>query len=170
MPFYANGTRVNLNSASSLYSPADSSGATCNLTKTGTATPFYANGTQIYITPSGSWHTIWTGSQSLDYGTLGGDNGTTTFTVSPAIQSSYPLRVYCTTTYGNSGYVDNDNEPVAFEESQLISNRYSLVGTSVFAPDYKSSTSVSVTTRWDYQEGQRKILPTVKATKIEAYY
>lgn len=62
MPFYANGTRVNLNSASSLYQPADSEGATCNLTSTGTATPFYANGTQIYITASASWHTLWTGS------------------------------------------------------------------------------------------------------------
>lgn len=67
MPFYAGNTRVNLNSASSLYQPADSSGAACNLGSVsgGTATPFYANGTQIYIKPAGSWHTVWTGNKLL---------------------------------------------------------------------------------------------------------
>ena len=83
MPFYAGTTRVNLNSASSLYQPSDSSGATCNLSSSGTATPFYANGTQIYITPEvqyvtltlkigGSYATSYRGTLRLREGTASG--------------------------------------------------------------------------------------------------
>lgn len=174
MPFYANGTRVNLNSASSLYSPADSEGAACNLTGTGTATPFYANGTQIYYSTA-EWHTVWTGSQSLNCGTDPGDpslnTGTTTISgLSHSITSSTPLKVYVTTTYGNSSWVDANSEPVRFEESRTVGTRTGSCESSVFAPDYASSTSVTITAKFLDQSGRLMVFPSIKATEIQAYY
>lgn len=177
MPFYAGNTRVNLNSASSLYQPADSSGAACNLGSVsgGTATPFYANGTQIYIKPAGSWHTVWTGSQSLKVGSDPGDTsmayGTTTISgLNHSITSSTPLKVYVTTTYGNSSWVDADNEPVRFAESRTVGTRTGSCESSVWAPDYASSTSVTITARFDDQSGGLRLFPSIKATEIQAYY
>ena len=175
MPFYANGTRVNLNSASSLYQPADSSGATCNLSSSGTATNFYAGGTRVYITPSGSWHTVWTGSQSLNVGSDPGDpslnTGTTTISgLSHSITSSTLLKVYVTTTYGNSSWVDADSEPVRFEESRTVGTRTGSCESSVFAPDYASSTSVTITAKFLDQSGRLMVFPSIKATEIQAYY
>ena len=89
MPFYSNGTRVDLNSASALYQPSDSSGAACNLGSVsgGTTTPFYANGTQIYIKPSSSWHTIWSGTQAMS------SDKTVTITTSVAADTSWTYRI-----------------------------------------------------------------------------
>ena len=182
MPYYAkiNGTdiRVNLYSAAPTYYPTqDADGAACNLGSVsgGTATPFYANGTQIYIKPAGSWHTVWTGSQSLKVGIDPGDPstayGTTTISgLSHSITSSTPLKVYVTTTYGNSSWVDEDNEPVSFGESRKVGIKTGSCESSVWAPDYASSTSVTITARFDDQSGSLRLFPSIKATEIQAYY
>lgn len=178
MPYYAkiNGTdiRVNLYSAAPTYYPTqDTSGAACNLGSVsgGTATPFYANGTQIYIKPAGSWQTVWTGSQALNVGTAKGDYGTTTISGLSAIDRSYPLQVKVTTTYGNSGWVSVSNEPVKFSESRKSGSRTSYCESSVWAPDYASSTSVTITARFDDQSGRGLLLfPSITATEIQAYH
>lgn len=167
MPFYAGNTRVNLNSASSLYQPADSSGAACNMSS-GAATGYYANGSQIYMT-TGSWHTIWTGSQSLSYGSDIGQSGTTTISsLNVYITSAMKFKVYVTTTYGNSSWVDEDNEPVSFGESRKVSNKTYSCDSTVYAPVYNNSSSVKITANWTGQSG--RLFPSIKATEIQAYY
>lgn len=179
MPYYAkiNGTdiRVNLYSAAPTYYPTqDADGAACNLGSVsgGTATPFYANGTQIYIKPAGDWHKVWTGSQSLKVGTEPGDYGKTTISgLNHIITSSTPLKVYVTTTYGNSGWVSASNEPVKFSESRKSGGRTRYCESSVWAPDYASGTSVTITARFDDQSsGGLLLFPSIKATQIQAYY
>lgn len=176
MPYYAkiNGTdiRVNLYSAAPTYYPTqDTSGAACNLGSIsgGTATPFYANGTQIYIKPAGSWHTIWTGSQALNYGSDIGQSGTTTISsLNVSVTSAMKFKVYVTTTYGNSSWVDEDNEPVSFGESRKVGKITYSCDSTVYAPVYNNSSSVKITANWTGQSG--RLFPSIKVKEIQAYY
>lgn len=172
MPYYAkiNGTdtRVNLYSAAPTYYPTqDADGAACNMSS-GAATGYYANGSQIYMT-TGSWHTIWTGSQSLNCGSDVGQSGTTTISsLNVSVTSAMKFKVYVTTTYGNSSWVDEDNEPKRFSESRRVGNKTYSCDATVYAPVYNNSSSVKITANWTGQSG--RLFPSIKATEIQAYY
>lgn len=128
-----------------------------------------------YVTAgsAASWYTVWTGSQGLNVGPDPGDPstayGTTTISGLSAIDRSYPLRVKVTTRYGNSGWVSASNEPVKFSESRKVGTKTSYCESSVWAPDYASSTSVTITARFDDQSGRGSLLfPSITATEIQA--
>lgn len=181
MPFYmisgAQQIRLNLTSASSLYQPSDSSGRTCTLTQSGVATPFYANGTRIHYDSGASWHTIWTGSKSLGVSGTLDEFAYTTITVNelPAsITSNTPFKMYATTNGSHDGdiakWVTEDNEPQQFDYSAMRNNRIGFATASVWAPDYASTTSVTVTTRLDDQTTKPRVTPSIKVKEIQAYY
>ena len=112
MPFYTNSNgywvRLNLNSASTLFQPSDSSGKTCNLNSSGAATNFYANDTRIYGTAS--WTTIWSGSVPIQ-GTLGVDYTTTISGITfPA--NVYNYRIVVLRQVGTTQNVAQNNLPV----------------------------------------------------------
>lgn len=124
---------------------------------------------------AGSWHTVWTGSQALKVGTDPGDpsmayGDTTISGLSHIITSSTPLQVKVTTRYGNSGWVSASNEPVKFSESRKSGSRTSYCESSVWAPDYASSTSVTITARFDDQSSGLLLFPSITATEIQACY
>lgn len=176
MPYYAkiNGTdiRVNLYSAAPTYYPTqDTSGAACNLGSVsgGTATPFYANGTQIYIKPAGSWHTIWSGSQYLNISTDSSVDFNTKYTeftsLSEQVKSTYKFKV---TVSNNNGVTNDTIETDTGGKNYVEGSARKYVGYTVYPPTYLSNTSVRI--RVKTTDTRSFYAPTMKATKIEAYY
>ena len=130
-----------------------------------------------YVTAgsAASWNTVWTGSQALKVGTDPSDpsmayGDTTISGLSHIITSSTPLQVKVTTRYGNSGWVSASNEPVKFSESRKSGSRTRYCESSVWAPDYASSTSVTITARFDDQSSGLLLFPSITAIEIQAYY
>lgn len=161
MPFYSNGTRVNLNSASSLYSPADSDGAACNLTGTGTATPFYANGTQIYYSTA-EWHTVWTGSTTYAAGIKTG-----TLTASDTLKTSYKYRITATC----SGTTNTSSEETG---SAILSwsgsDRFGNWTAELTVTPTNNSTTLNINKTGTHDGLGTSAVPAVTLTKVEAYY
>lgn len=165
MPFYAGSTRVNLNSASPNYQPADSSGAACTLSNGriyiggSTATNFYA---------TGSWHTIWTGNQYLNVAMtteIGENWGITTISGLSGQQSGYIYKITVSTDTVSGQVITSSQQ---FTDRITVSGRVNEVIYTVFTAEYASNTSVTIDVRTD--SVTRVPMATARVTKIEAYY
>lgn len=177
MPFYAkhsgSDVRVNLNSASTLYSPSDSSGDICNVgiaAEYKMPTAYYANGTQIYAS---HWTTIWTGSQSLTRPFKAGATADTTIS-SLTIPTGAIVKVECEFN-GTSGW--QSSYCTAYEDEAGILSGYQETSGGGIDPSQsysfsvivsaKTSTSITVTVT----NGSSNIAPFggMVATSISTY-
>lgn len=115
------------------------------------------------------WHIIWSGSQHLHISTdssVGFNTMYTEFTsLSEQVKSTYKFKV---TVSNNNGVTNDTIETDTGGKNYVEGSVSKYVGYTVYPPTYLSNTSVRIRVKTTDTRGF--YAPTMKATKIEAYY
>lgn len=162
---------VALGSTVYLYATAASGYTTANTSSNPLQVEMTVDGYEFAPTAqqAGEWHTIWSGSQHLHISTDSSVEFNTMYTeftsLSQQVKSTYKFKV---TVSNNNGVTNDTIETETGGKNYVEGSVSKYVGYTVYPPTYLSNTSVRI--RVKTTDTRSFYAPTMKATKIEAYY